>query len=98
MGLLWLFFLAFFATNLCSVALNPQTALADFPPASLIIALWLALGAASVTLLSLACFYPLWRYHSWPLWQRLCHMAITLIALCYVVSLSQWNALGFHYF
>lgn len=68
-----------------------------FPPPLFLAALWVALAAALLTVLSVLLLYPVWRSGAWPRWRRWRHTGVVLAALATLVVLHEFNAIGFHF-
>jgi len=101
MGLLGVLWLAFFLTIGIAVA----EALADvylliyqFPTPALSMTLILLLACAPLTFVALVSLIPVWRRGSWPVWRRVRHSVAALVLTALVLTLNDWNLVGFKYF
>jgi CubicO group peptidase (beta-lactamase class C family) len=69
-----------------------------YPQTSLKFALAVLLVASGLTLLANASVVLIWREGNWSVGRRLRHTAAAIVLLALVVTLLQWNVVGFKYF
>jgi CubicO group peptidase (beta-lactamase class C family) len=69
-----------------------------YPDGLLKVALGVLLVAVGLTLLSIGTLVPAWRTPGWSLFRRVRHSIAIVILLALVLTLMQWNLVGFRYF
>jgi CubicO group peptidase (beta-lactamase class C family) len=97
-GFMWLSFLIAFGVAISTFASLGIDLVYDFPPTSLVVALWLAIVATVLNILALPGLYIIWRDRNWPFWRRMRHSAAILIGFALFMTLLDWNMIGFNYF
>jgi CubicO group peptidase (beta-lactamase class C family) len=69
-----------------------------YPQGSLKVALAALLLAAGLSVLAVASLVPVWKDPGWSVWRRIRHSAAVVVLVSLVLTLLQWNAVGFRYF
>jgi CubicO group peptidase (beta-lactamase class C family) len=69
-----------------------------YPQTSLKVALAVLLVAAGLTLLATASLVAVWREGNWSTGRRMRHTLAAVVLLALVITLLQWNVVGFKYF
>jgi hypothetical protein len=95
---LWTLALGLSIAALLPLASDIRGAFYGFPPPLFVAGLTVGLVAALATLASVALLVPVWRRTSWPLWRRLRHTAVVLLAVALLLVLYDGNAIGYRYF
>jgi len=95
LALVWLLFFVLF--SLAMVQLLSGAFFEPFPAPLMYVSLWVLVIAAILTALAVPGLYPVWRDGSWPVWRRLRHTLVLVILVATVLTLNDWNVLGFRY-
>lgn len=69
-----------------------------YPQSTLKLALVILLVAAGLTLLTLATLVPVWRDRNWSVGRRMRHSIAVAVLVALLITLLQWNLVGFKYF
>jgi hypothetical protein len=93
----WLLFFAALAAFMSSVAVPEPELLVRYPTSPAWAMHITATLAATLSLVSTAGLFPVWRSGSWPIGRRLRHTVVVLASLSLVWALDVWNILGFRW-
>jgi CubicO group peptidase (beta-lactamase class C family) len=96
-GLTWLTAYAVGFLGAAPMAEDFSQVFYGFPSPLFLSALWIALAAALLTVVSVLLLYPVWRDGVWPRWRRWRHTGVVLAALATLLVLRELNAIGFHF-
>jgi hypothetical protein len=94
-ALTWLVFFAVFAVATAGMGGGMMY---DFPTASVVWSLVIALVAVALTVVSVLLLYPVWSKRSWTIGRRLRHTFVVLVLINVVLILHSYNLIGFKYF
>ncbi|MCZ6656762.1 MAG: serine hydrolase [Gammaproteobacteria bacterium] len=75
-----------------------RTGFYGFPQPFFVAGLTAFLLAAVLTLANTALLYQVWSGGQWPVWRKVRHTGVALLALLSLVFLYEANAIGYHYF
>ncbi|MEE8245064.1 MAG: serine hydrolase domain-containing protein [Pseudomonadales bacterium] len=98
MSLAWLVGAAMIALPFAQALDDLRPAFYGFPQPMVVAGLTVFMVAAALTLVNGALLYRVWFGGRWPVWRKLRHTGIALLALLTLVFLFEANAIGYHYF
>lgn len=95
---LWVVFFIALGVALAGAAGLGNDLLFNFPTPSVVFTLTIVLLCTLGTLAAVASLVPVWRDGHWPIWRRIRHTLAALIYVAFVLTLNNWNLIGFKYY
>jgi hypothetical protein len=98
MSVCWLSGAAMISVPLTQSGSDIRPVFYGFPQPLVVAGLTAFLLATTLTLANGVLLYRVWSGGHWPIWRKVRHTGIALLALLTLVFLYQANAIGYHYF
>ena len=98
LGSLWLAFFVAAGIAVAGILADDSELIYRFPAPALSTTLILLLLCAPLTFVALGSLIPVWRGGSWPVWRRVRHSLAALVLTVLLLTLNDWNLVGFKYF